>query len=311
MDIREKFHIHTIFSSPAPKNPMSVQEELDQTKKENEGYRNAFNRQWAKSVWDRLYQANWTEGQHIDILANLLKPNDRNLNYKLIVENIHKDKQIEPTHVVAEDILLPFREKIAKLETELQTNKGNTMLLDEFNTNPELMIAVQTDLVEEPVSRIQSLSDQIFELQDELQTEYLLMFRNDEDLKDSLASLDEHGTLRYTHKGLLRSVPFEFNEFDEIAGDALDDFASEQNFIADTTLGYVSKKLDNYLLYVDHGVSSNMVRCENGVEQVIPITRSTRTASQIKDLLQETAMCSNFNGLVVSCDEFGNVTVVE
>lgn len=181
----------------------------------------------------------------------------------------------------------------------------------DFNNELNTIDQDTTFNYEEQPSRLQSLKDSLESIKEELKNEYLNLFRTSPETQEALQELQDNGTLRYTYKGLYRSLPMEFNDFDESASEAFDEFCQENNIEADLTLGFISTKLDNYMIYVDHGVSASLSVCENGVEETIPMTRLARTNMQILDLLSQTKNDRNFQGMVLLCSEVGNVTEVE
>lgn len=159
-------------------------------------------------------------------------------------------------------------------------------------------------------NKIETLSVSIEEMKQELKNEYLNMFSHDSDIQEALQDLDQYGFYRYTRHGLVKSVPVDAEDFDEVASEALSEYMEDKGVEVDLLLGYLNKKVSDYLLCMQDGKSIQVVFCEHGEETTLLIKDRVESEEERNSILSSLAQHKQFTGLIVVRDEIGNVCVL-
>lgn len=159
--------------------------------------------------------------------------------------------------------------------------------------------------------KINTLSSMIDNLTQDLKEEYMKVFGNDPNVQDAIQDLYNFSLYRYTSRGLVKSLKVDLNDFDDLAMEALDDFMEEKGIEVDSTLGYLNKRVENYLLCSEDDFTTMFVLCTNFKEEIVDTYNKTLSEEEKLEIINHIKQARQFDGLVVNCDEVGVLKVMD
>jgi hypothetical protein len=159
--------------------------------------------------------------------------------------------------------------------------------------------------------KINSLTDMIESLKEDLKMEYQKVFDNDENTQEAIQDLYNYGLYRYTRKGLVKSLKVDMSDFDDLATESFDNYMATKGIEVDSLLGYLNMQVDNYLLCVEDDRRSSFIIKQNTREEIVDVYNKTLSEEEKKEVFKSIKDARQFEGLVVSCNEVGFIKLLD